>query len=85
MEEVEAPKHCSLHWHYKRTLANRVGVDVERNSDELRQEKPRRESDRPGEPPSPVTHLVDNVIFSSCWMWQKVSTIFTQTLRYTET
>ena len=50
MEEVEAPKCRSLHWRHKRAFTNRVGVDAERNSDELRREEPRRESDRPGEP-----------------------------------
>jgi len=50
MEEVEAPKCRSLHWRHKRAFANRVGVDAERNSDELRREESRRESDRPGEP-----------------------------------
>jgi len=85
MEEVEAPKHCSLHWRYNRTFANRVGVDVERNFDELRREKPRRESHQPGEPPLPAKRLTDNFIFPSYWMRQKASTIFTPTLRYTET
>ena len=32
-----------------------------------------------------VTRLIDNVILPSYWMWQKVSTIFMQTLRYMET
>lgn len=36
MEEAEARKCRSFHRRYKRTFANRVRVDVEWNSDELR-------------------------------------------------
>ena len=50
VETAKAPKYCSFPWRYTRTFTNRVGVDAERNSDELRREEPRRESDRPGEP-----------------------------------
>jgi len=48
MEKVETPKCRSFHRRYKRTFTNFVGVDAEWNSDELRREKSRRESDRPG-------------------------------------
>ena len=49
MEEVEAPKYRSLHWRYDRIFADRVGVDAERNSDDVCQGTPAREPDRPGE------------------------------------
>ena len=50
MEKAEAPEHRSFHWSYNESFANRLGVDVERNSDEVRQGKPERESDQLGEP-----------------------------------
>jgi len=48
MEKVETSKCRPFHRCYKRTFTNSVGVDAKRNSDELRREKSRRESDRPG-------------------------------------
>ena len=49
MEKVEAPECRPLHSRYDGTSANCVGVDAERNSDEVREEKSRCKSDRPGE------------------------------------
>ena len=43
MEQVEAPECCSFHRRYKGTLADCVGVDAERNFDELHQGKSGRE------------------------------------------
>ena len=54
MEKAEAPEHRPFHWSYNESFANRLGVDVERNSDEVRQGKSERESDQPGEPFSAV-------------------------------
>jgi len=49
MEEVEAPKRSLVHWCYNKTFANRIRVDAERNSDQVRREKSWREPDWPGE------------------------------------
>ena len=49
VETVNPPKHRPFHRHYNKTFTNRPGVDAERNSDGVRQEKAKRESDRPGE------------------------------------
>jgi len=49
MEEVKAPEYRSSHRGYNRTSANCVEVDSEWDSNEVRQERPGRGSDRPGE------------------------------------
>ena len=49
LEKVKTPEHRPFPRCYNRSFANNLGVDAERNSDEVRREKSRRESDRPGE------------------------------------
>ena len=49
LEKAKAPEHRLFHRCYDRSFANNLGVDAERNSDGVRREKSRRESDRPGE------------------------------------
>ena len=60
MEEAEAPKYRLFHRRHNETFTNRVGVDAERDSDQLRREQSRRESDWPGKcpPPRNCTRLV---------------------------
>ena len=50
MEKVEAPKCRSFPRRYKQTFTICIGMDAERDFDELREEKSGRESDRPSEP-----------------------------------
>jgi len=80
MEEAKAPKHRLFHWRYDKTFANRVRVDAEWNSDQVRREQSGREPDWPGER-FLWDHLysIDNSIYPSYWTLQKVSTTFTQT------
>ena len=49
METVEAPKHRPIYWSYNKLFGNRLGVDVERNSDGVHKGISERESDQPGE------------------------------------
>ena len=84
MEKVETPKYRPFHRRYDEAFANRVRVDAERHPDQVRQETPEREPDWPCESPS-ESYLVGCIICLSCWMWQKVLVIFTETIRYTET
>jgi len=48
VEKVKAPKHCPLRRHYDKSPASCVGVDAEWDSDGVRREKSRNESDWPG-------------------------------------
>ena len=48
MEKVKSPKHRPFRRGYNGSFASRLGVDAERNSDGIRQETSKRESDRPG-------------------------------------
>jgi len=80
MEKVATSKCRSFHRHHKRPPAIRVGVCAERDSDEVRREAPERGSDCPGESPHCSDRVTDNTIFSSYWVWQKVSITFTQTM-----
>ena len=47
VEKVKTPEHRPFHRCYDRSFADHLGVDVKRNSDGIRREKSRRESDRP--------------------------------------
>ena len=85
MEEIKAPECRPFHWCYDEALTICFGVYAERNSDEVCQEKPERGSGWSRESFLWNDCLTDNVIFPSYWMWQKVSTTFTQTIQYTET
>jgi hypothetical protein len=49
VETAKAPEHRPFHRRHNRSFTNCLGVDAERNSDRVRREKSRRESDRPGE------------------------------------
>ena len=49
MEKFKAPEHHPFCWSYNRSIANRLGVDVERNSDGVPREKSGCESDQSGE------------------------------------
>ena len=49
MEKAKAPKCRSFSWRYNQTFPICVGVDTERNFNELRQEIPRGKSVRPCE------------------------------------
>ena len=85
MEKIETPECRSLRRRYKRPSAIRVGVYAKRNPDEVRRGKSERGSDRSGESFLCSDHSTDDDVFPSYWMWQKVSTTFTQTIRYTGT
>ena len=54
VETVEAPEYCSFCWSYNKPFTNRLGVDVEQNSDGVHREKSKCESDQPGETFLPV-------------------------------
>jgi len=85
MEKVKTFKYRSFHRCYKGPFAICIRVLAEWDSDKVRQEESERRPDYPGESSLCSDGLTDNAIFPSCWMWQKVSTTFTQTIRYTET
>ena len=85
MEKVEASERRSFHRRYKRPFAIRVRVHAERNFDEVRRERSERGSNWPGKSFLRSNRLTDNAIFPSYWMWHRVSTTSTRTIRYTET
>jgi len=45
LEKVKAPEHRPFHRRYNKSSANHLGMDAERNSGDVHQEKPRREAD----------------------------------------
>ena len=75
MEEAEASECCCFHWCYSESPAICLRVDAERNPYGVCQRKSERKSGWLGETFS-HTRCLTNVIFSSCWTWQKASTIF---------
>jgi len=85
MEKAEAPKHRSFHWCYNKTFTVRLGVYAERYFDQVRQEQSERGSDWPGENFLRSDRSIDDAVFPSYWMWPRVSTTFTQTIRSMET
>ena len=50
MKKVKAPEHRPSHRCHNGSFVNRLGVDVERNSDGVRQGKSGHEPDQPGKP-----------------------------------
>ena len=85
METVKAPECCPFYRGYYETFAICFRVYAKWNPDEVCQEKSERGPDWFGESFLRNDHIADAVIFPSYWMWQKVSTTFTQTTRYTGT
>ena len=49
VEKVNSPEHRPFHWRYNKAFTNRLGVDAKRNSDGVRREKSKYESDRSSE------------------------------------
>ena len=85
MEKVKAHKCRPFHRCYNKTFAICFGVYAKRHFDEIRQGKPERGPDRPGQSPAPQNDCpTDDFALSSYWMWQRVSTTCTRTIRYTE-
>ena len=85
MEKAKTPKRRPFYRRYKKPSAICVGVYAERNSDEVRREKSEHGPDCLGESFLCSDYMDDDNIFPSYWVWQKVSTTFTQTIQYTET
>lgn len=55
LEKANAPKHHPFHWRHNRSVVDCLGVDAERNSAGVRQDKPRCEPDQPGKYFSVIT------------------------------
>ena len=84
MEEVETSECRHFYRCYSEPPAICLRVDAEWNPYGVRQQKSERKPGWLGEA-FLHTRRSTNVIFSSCWTWQKASTIFMRTTHRMET